>query len=191
LNDEHRTDEHALALGRLEEAEDLLDAAQKKWPRRADFWSLRSRHLLETGRLAEAAAFLSDPTKRPANADRSVEIETTLLQAFVGGSIAGKRLAASRLTDLARSDPLYAPIIAGALTTLGEVTSALAMLEGYYFARGPWRATHQERPITSVLFVASTTALRHDPRFNDLLRDTGLERYWAETKTRPDYLRFA
>lgn len=176
---------------RLEEAEDLLGAAAKKWPRRADFWSMRSRHLLETGRIQEAIAFVGDPTKRPANADRWIDIEITLLEGFADGSTAAKRMAATQLADFARVEPVYTPIISGALTLLGEVTPAFEILEGYYFGRGPWRAVHQDRPTTSVLFLTSTAALRRNARFNILLRKTGLERYWAETNTTPDYRRFA
>ena len=179
-----------VSSGRLEDAEDLLDAALKKWPRRADFWSVKSRHLLETGRTREAVAFVSDPTKRPANADLSIEIETTLLEAFANGSTGAKRRAATQLAGFANSNPNYVPVIAGALTLLGAATPALEMLEGYYFARGPWRAAHQDRPMTAVLFFASTAALRHHPKFSVLLRETGLERYWAETATIPDYRRF-
>ena len=87
--------------------------------------------------------------------------------------------------------PPFVPIIACALTSLGEVTTVLEMLAGYYLARGPWRAAHQNRPVTAILFIASTAPLRDDPRFGNLLRDTGLERYWTETRTSPDYRRFA
>jgi DNA-binding SARP family transcriptional activator len=179
-----------VSSGRLEEAEDVLDAAIKKWPRRADFWSIKIRNLLETGRTHEAVAFVNDPMKRPANADRWIEIETALLEAIANGSTAAKRLAATRLAGLATSAPNYAPIIAGALTLLGEVATAFEIFEGYYFARGFWRAARQDRPTTTALFVASTAALRRHPRFSLLLRETGLERYWAETATSPDYRRF-
>ena len=179
-----------MSSGRVEEAEDLLDAAIKKWPRRADFWFMKSRHLLETGRLQEAVTFANDAAKRPTENDRAIEIELAFLAAFENGSAASKRDAMLRLGDHAKADARYVPTIAVAITAL-DVTTALDMLEGYYFERGPWRSVHPERPMTSMLFLTSTAALRAHPRFNTLLRDTGLERYWSETKSAPDYRRFA
>lgn len=180
-----------VSVGRLEEAEDSLEATIKKWPRRADFWSMKIHHLLEAGRFPEAVTFANDPAKRPANADRLIQIQLNILEAFAKGSVAARRDAAARLADHARSDPRYVPVVLGGLSLVGDVATGLDMLEGYYLARGPWRAAHQDRPMTSVLFLASTAPIREDRRFDALLRDTGLERYWAETKTVPDYRRFA
>ena len=179
-----------MASGRLEEADDLLDAAIKKWPRRIDFWFMKGRHLLETGRLQEALAFAMDPAKRPAENDRAIQIELTLLNAFANASAGSKRAAVGQLADHARADALYLPIIAVAINLIGDVTTAIEMLEGYYFARGPWSSVHYNRPMTSILFVSTTSALRRHPRFDILLRDTGLERYWSETKSAPDYRLF-
>ena len=79
-------------------------------------------------------------------------------------------------------------MVAGGIALLGDVTTALDILEGYYLARGPYQAVHQDRPMTAILFLSAT--FRHHPQFGTLLRDSGLERYWAETKTVPDYRRF-
>ena len=177
-----------MGSGRVED--DLLDAAIKKWPRRTDFWFMKSRHLLETGRFQEAVAFAKDPAKRPAESDRTIQIELTLLNAFANGAAAAKGDAVTQLAEHARADARYVPMTAAAITLIGDVRTALDMLEGYYFARGSWRAVHQNRPMTSILFVSSTAALRRHPRFDALLRDTGLERYWHETKSAPDYRRF-
>lgn len=42
---------------------------------------------------------------------------------------------------------------------------------------------------THFLFMPTGTAMRADPRFERLVNEIGLTRYWAETHTVPDYKR--
>jgi predicted Zn-dependent protease len=53
-----------IAAGRIEEAEDLIDQASTRWPRRIDFWITRHRMLILADRAPEAAAFAADLSKR-------------------------------------------------------------------------------------------------------------------------------
>ena len=74
---------------------------------------------------------------------------------------------------------------------LGQFDTAFDLLDGVYFARGPWRRRSDSRAPTHPLFSSATAPLRRDRRFDRLLEETGLERFWRESNTQPDFRRFA
>ena len=84
------------------------------------------------------------------------------------------------------------------LSTLGKFDEAFAVADAYFFDRGfstgdlrfspsQLARTRLEDRRTFMLFLPSTAPMRTDPRFNRLVGEIGLERYWRETGTRPDY----
>jgi hypothetical protein len=82
-------------------------------------------------------------------------------------------------------------LVAQRCASLGDLDSAFAILEGYYFGRGPRAAlapaAGDEERTTVSLFEPSASKLWREPRFASLVGEIGLERYWRETSTRPDY----
>ncbi|QDP20113.1 hypothetical protein [Sphingomonas xanthus] len=95
--------------------------------------------------------------------------------------------------DYLRSNPGRALSVAQACVALGDVSSAFALLDGYYFGAGPWApvsppAGDPDRQ-TDALFQPPMAALWRDRRFDRLLARVGLTHYWQQSATRPDYRR--
>ena len=78
---------------------------------------------------------------------------------------------------------------------IGDLDSAFAVLDSYYFDRGRFAPSVRRifGPLTRrdshFLFMPMTAALRSDRRFEALVREIGLEDYWRTSRTIPDYRR--
>ena len=171
-------------VGRVEEADARIHEAMRLAPRNGDFWSSNINHLLLTGRQADAAALLADKTARPNSDDRLIDQQSLIVDAYTSGSAELRKAAVARLLQDASAHPLWVAKIA---TMLGERDTAFALLDGVYFGRGPWSANRDARPPTHPLFSTAAASLRHDGRFKRLLAETGLEAFWRETNTVPDF----
>jgi hypothetical protein len=101
-----------------------------------------------------------------------------------------------RLARLGSGYAWDAILIANAL---GRVDEAFAVAQAYYFGRGfvvPERqsptavfyAPPNERQ-TRMLFDPVSRAMRADSRFPGLVDELGLERYWRDSGSLPDYRR--
>ena len=173
--------------GRLEEADARLEEAMRVAPRNAYLWSSKIEHLLLTHRQAEAAALLADKAARPIDDDQAVVHQERIMDAFASGSPDERKSTVLRLLEDG-AHPLYAAKVAA---LFGERDTAFSLLDGVYFGRGPWGARRDLRPPTHPLFSAAAASLRSDARFARLLEETGLEAFWRETRTQPDFRRFA
>jgi tetratricopeptide (TPR) repeat protein len=178
--------EALMNAGRVEEADARIDEAMRLAPRNGDFWSSKIDHLLLTGRETAAGALVADEAAQPANDDRLVAHETSIVNAFTNGSATTRKGTVARLLLDASAHPLWVAKIAA---MLGEVETALSLLDGVYLGRGPWAAKQDERPPTHPLFSAAAASLRGDGRFKRLLVETGLEAFWRGTNTAPDFRR--
>ena len=195
----HITHARALwSLGRLQEAEAVLDAAVERWPAHHPLWNLKFRFLLSNGRPASAAAFVLDPETQPDNlGPKAIETRLTLARAVE------KRDATDVAASLAEFREQTGHGVESILGTapvfvlLGRPDLALDGLERYYLGAeggpgppvpppGPY-----DRRYTQPLFMPETAPLRDEPRFARLLQATGLEDYWRATRTLPDYRRGA
>lgn len=175
---------------RLEEMDKLLEDALRRWPRRSDFWTMRSRFLTATGRTHEAAAFISDDAQRHVEASPEVKIESVLVPA-IGSSAKQRSAAAEKLAGLVRAEPSLAATALTGMVLLGELNPAFSILEGHYFGRGQWAFVRSERPRTLFLFLPYLAPLRADARFGRILSEVGLEDYWRTSGSQPDYRAFS
>ena len=182
------------SLGRLHEAEAVLDAALARWNGHFLPWGLKYAFLLSTGRPAAAAAFATQPELRPEHLrPNGVEARVTLARAV---ERRGEADVAASLADLRQQSASIDSVITTAPTfvLLGRHDLALAALERYFFGGpagelGPAVAPpgRHDRRYSSFMFMPPMAPLWRDPRFAAVLERSGLERYWRETGTRPDF----
>lgn len=169
---------------RVEEADARIDEAMRLAPRNGDFWSAKIEHLLLTGRHAEATALLADRSARPNDDDRLIDQQTWIVDAYPGGS---SRQGKATVARLAQDDDVHPLWLAKVAAMLGEPDTAFSLLEDFY----PKAVKLGTQAPTHPLFSAATAQLRHDGRFARLLEMTGLEAFWRQTQTQPDFRRFA
>ena len=80
-----------------------------------------------------------------------------------------------------------------ACAALHDLDAAFAVLQGYYFREGAWSrvapaAGDQDRA-TSSLFLPPMKSTWSDARFAELVRRIGLDAYWRQSGTVPDFRR--
>jgi tetratricopeptide (TPR) repeat protein len=180
-------------LGRVQEADTVLEEASDKWPAHPLLWVMKYSHLLFSGRPKAAAAFIADPDALPSGfGPAQVEPRLELARAVEGQPIEVAR-SIERHLGLAGQDPTHIPVAAMIFSLLGRLDLTFASLDRYYFSRGSFAAPSLTGPYTrrntDTLFWAPMAAVRPDARFARLLRETGLESYWRQTRTVPDFRR--
>lgn len=179
-------------VGKLGRVLDPADSGQDM----AHIW-----YLALTGRTAAAIAYL-DGKSGPNSAPQPVHdaIRATLI-ARESGAAQDLSNATAAAMRIAGKGHFGTSVAIAQLATLGAIDEALAVAEGYYLERGPirvsynsaiWSDTHRAeltRRNTRPLFMAQTAPLRADARFEALVGDMGLQRYWEAAGIIPDYRR--
>ena len=184
--------------GRNDEALSVSERLLPLWPRHALVWNARFMILAFTGRTGAASAMIHDSVAPSGNA-HPVRLEQwqPTLDAFAEPTPA--RIAKAREANLAAAqlNPGQATYAAMALSQLGEVDAAFAVIHALLLSEGPLVA---HRPIVPRSFVANSpswcrtqwlfmpplAAVRNDARFDRLCEDIGLKRYWRQRGVGPD-----
>jgi DNA-binding winged helix-turn-helix (wHTH) protein/tetratricopeptide (TPR) repeat protein len=181
-----------LNTDRLQEGEARLDDAERRWPGHPSLWIVHYKLLLFNGRPQAAGAYVMNPDLRPSGMTseelapfaRLTRALDTRHPAEVAASIEdfGKRAA---------EDIHNTPMSAAVFALLGRPDLTFASLERYFFNRGSFGPPLPIEPLTRryarELFSRPLAPLRSDPRFESILQRIGLEDYWRETGTLPDY----
>lgn len=182
------------ALGRVQEADALIEKAHQQWPAHPALWTARFNHLLFSGRPKAAAAFAQDPDSYPSAFPASrVQSLLRLAHAVDTGdpaAIAGS-IAESRKVTI--DDVTATPQTSLLFALLGDLDMTFASLDRYLLDRGPFGAPAPigayTRRYTECLFARPMTSARSDARFARMLGEIGLEEYWRRTGTVPDFRR--
>ena len=172
----------------------MLREAYERWPALPMLWHVKFDHLLSSGRPQAAAAFLMDPDALPSGlGPAAVEQRQTLARAVDKEEPADVQAVIDHYLRLAREDALNIAMAAPIFSFFARADLTFTSLERYYFNRGsfgkPARIGPYTRRYTDPLFTMPMAAARTDPRFARLVREIGLEAYWRETRTVPDYQR--
>jgi DNA-binding winged helix-turn-helix (wHTH) protein/tetratricopeptide (TPR) repeat protein len=182
------------ASGDLQAADKELEIAVKHWPQHARVWRARVNYLMYSGRPADVLRILREPADIPVelNQDYLTTVRMTA-EALAGEAPAGAAVA--RNLEYLRSRPAAGLDAAQACVALGSPDVAFDIFQGYYFSEGVWRAVApiggDEDRITNPLFQPVMAPIWREARFDRLLERIGLNAYWRDTRTVPDFRRFA
>jgi tetratricopeptide (TPR) repeat protein len=187
------------ALERMEEADRLMDEAASIYPTQFALWFLRFYIALFSGRARAAIDLGEDRRQRPTGiAAEEFESILRVARAIQSGEPAAKDAALAEQMKRSRLGSGHAENCIQFACALGGIDSAFAVAEAYYLHRGftvpDLRFTEeqgtysprQER-LTLYLFLPATAPMRADRRFGRLVDELGLEKYWKDSGTRPDY----
>ena len=183
--------------GQMHEADAVLDQAGRRWPAHPALWYAKYTHLLFSGRPQSAAAFVMNPEFRPSGlAKAQIDPLLTLARAVELRQPADVAAAIEDWRGMGLASPTRVlPRSATVFAMLGRPDLAFDSLERYYFNRGSFGPSipigRYTRRYTDLLFSQPMAPLRSDPRFAGILQGIGLEQYWRQTKTSPDYRRIA
>lgn len=182
-----------------DEADRAMDAAFALYPSHFAVWFTRFYLLLYSGRARDALAMSQNREARPTGIPEGnfASIEA-VAKAMISRTPADIDAAIRENVAMAHAGAGFAENTIQFASALGRVDTAFEIANGYYFGRGfdvaDIRFTEEQRVYTrranrrtQFLFYPSTQAMRGDPRFDALMKELGMAKYWAETKTRPDY----
>lgn len=178
--------------GDLAAADAALDDAVRHWPQNPQIWQTRIAYLMYSGRAIDALTHLQSGSERPSELSPAfLDTSRAIAQALAGQRDRAAAVAAT-LADLG-DNPSAALQAVQACASLGAGDEAFALLDGYYFADGKWArlapAGGDQDRVTSPLFQPSARALWADPRFAQLTARIGLDGYWRQSGTAPDFRR--
>ena len=182
-------------LGRVREADNVIDRVVGLWP---DYWFgfyARFNILMLTDRPKAARQMLDDPPAglRGFFTDPAWPVVLDALESRAPSDIESARLAC--LESSRRSPPLVNDMVM-ALCALGLKETAFELTEGFLLWRGKVLTEETKdarvvdnynRRMTQWLFTPPCALMRADPRFGKLCDDFGLTAYWRARGVRPDY----
>jgi DNA-binding winged helix-turn-helix (wHTH) protein/tetratricopeptide (TPR) repeat protein len=180
------------SAGRISEAEHEIDESMR-WSIHSAVWQTKVKLLAMTGRPQAALAIVNDPSTRPADTgEEQLNRWRLFLAAMISRAPADIDRAVADLVEFAKQDSGAPVPQAFQCAMLGDRQTALAMLDGCYLGIGEWASKRPADPSSNAshpLFQPQARSLWGETRFNGILDGIGLERYWRETGSLPDYRR--
>jgi len=186
-------------LGRLHEAAATYDHLIRRWPKHVGAWLAYTQFLIFSGRPEAAAAFASEREARPSDAPDLIFDRWVLVARAVatrdGAAIQAARSALDTFVARSMAHPSgVIPVrpLVDFFAAIGDLDSAFAALDGYFFDRGRFGPPQPRQfgPLTrrqsDYLFLPAAAPLWRDSRFKPLLEEIGLMDYWRRSGTRPN-----
>ena len=189
------------SAGEIQRAETLLAEAVERWPKHPAIWNQRIKFLTHSGRAGEAVRLLDDGSLHPIGFPDKLRISSIETAKALAGMADREAAVRTNLDTLVSEQGGYlawlnrkfslGQLVAQRAAALGDIDTAFAILEGYYFARGAFSrlaplAGDDDR-MTSNLFEPPMSTLWRDRRFAALVQEIGLEDYWRNSSSNPDY----
>jgi tetratricopeptide (TPR) repeat protein len=189
------------SAGEIQRAEALLAEAVERWPKHPALWNQRIKFLTHSGRADEAVRLLEDSSIHPTGFPEALRLSSLETAKALAGRADAEAAVRANLESLESDSASYlawlnrkfsmGQMVAERAAALGDADTAFAILEGYYFARGAFAklapAAGDEDRMTSNLFEPPMSKLWRDTRFAHLVQEIGLEDYWRDSTSAPDY----
>lgn len=189
------------SAGRLEEADKAMEEAASLYPAHPAIWRLRYELQAFGGRPAAAFSLVSDLEERPVSVTDQLILDlqasARAIQSRDQTAVDAVMRSWMRHARDGSADLVVAMRMASAFDRMDE---AFELADAYHLGRHVAVADEGDRgpgageiPLdqrgTSHLFEPVTSPMRADARFERLVADIGLQRYWRETGMLPDYRR--
>jgi DNA-binding winged helix-turn-helix (wHTH) protein/tetratricopeptide (TPR) repeat protein len=190
------------SAGRIDEADRAANEAAEIYPTQFAVWFTRFYLLLYTGRAEQALAMAQMTDTRPSGfSEANFQMIILVAEAMISRKAEDIDRAIMANMEPARRGAGFAENAIQFASALGRVDTAFEIAEAYYFSRGFEVAelrfeanqlvyTPKQARRTRFLFMPSTTAMRADPRFEKLVDEIGLKKYWQQSGSLPDYKRY-
>lgn len=187
-------------MGRLDEADREIEESIRLWPRHYGIWFGRYYFLMHNGRPDESLAMIRDESSRPLGIPVwNLDLTAMQAEAVASGDPAKIDATVAKWREAAHIGSGFAENASIFAAMMGRLDTAFEILDAYYFDRGfriGGQRWSKEQGIYAgrgdrycyFLFKRGMESFRRDPRFAKLTRETGLDRYWRESGTKPDYL---
>jgi len=188
-------------LGRIAEADRIIDRAMQLWPSHSLVRLMRLMIWAFTGRAQAALAIVDEEQVKPIFLSMAgVPVWRASLAALRAPTRSS--VAAARVANLegAQGSPQIAAWAILTLSALGELDAAFEVANGFLLDRGSVIVRPRPDPKlprisvgwrnTFGLFIPPTKAMRLDPRFKPLADGLGLTDYWRKRGIGPDTFLF-
>ena len=191
------------SAGEIQRAEILLAEAVGRWPKHPAIWNQRIHFLTHSGKADEAVRLLENRSAQPVGYPDELRQSSLVTAKAILGSVDRQDAVRENIAMLETGPEIYlawlnrkfslSQLVAQRAAALGDADASFSLLEGYYFARGPFAklapAAGDEDRMTSNLFDPPMSALWREPRFARLVGEIGLEAHWRRSGISPDYQR--
>lgn len=185
------------SAGRLTELDDAMEDASALYPTQWTIWRNRFNILAYDSRTEAAIALAENKEGRPPDADDEYAAKLVrLARAIRSRNVAEADAVMSQQREAARGSAGGAEYAIRNASALGRVDDAFTFAEAYYFSRGYAVPDYGEgsdasldQRQTRLLFEPVTKPMRADTRFERLVGELGLDRYWKKAGIQPDYRR--
>ena len=185
---------NAWSANDLPTADEAVRIAVEHWPQHPQIWRTHIAYLQYSGRRSEALALLRDRSGWPPDTseDLVLALQSTVVALAGEGDPGGTIARNLRLLETGQLDAFAA---AHTAVALGDGKTGLELLHGYYFGEGGWARLApvggDEDRQTAPLFQPPMRNLWRNPGFDLLLERIGLNDYWRQSGTLPDFRRQA
>jgi hypothetical protein len=185
---------------RLPELDETLKEAATLYPTQGSIWFTRMSIAAYAGDVPAVNALIADVQGQPTGVPDELMREFRELATAIKSkdkqsvdTIVEKEFERGRKSAIAAEDSIRN------ISALGRADEAMRLCEAYYtghpFAipdsEEDGSGTSLDQRQTAFLFEPETKSLRAHPRFEELMRTIGFDRYWRASGKAPDYRRLA
>jgi tetratricopeptide (TPR) repeat protein len=183
------------SAGRLPELDQAMSDAAALYPTQGSIWFTRLSIAMYGGEVGAVRALVDDVQGRPSGLDDDAVTDLLkLAQAIQSRAPAEIDAIMVRKKASARVSAAGADESITDASALGRIDDAFELAEAYYFGRGfavpdspKTSSVSPDQRQTRFLFEPVTKPMRADPRFEALVKELGLDRYWRQSGHPPDY----